>query len=193
MFGKDDGYKFTYHGFKNIDNNGIILIRHILSFKSRKNNIYIVEVEEFSDFQLMIIKFYLKSHRLSDNKYNLLTKKNETPGILTTCMNIMIWFYNKNPYRSFGFIGSNSLNEEVTITKRFKLYRILMRNLFSPIKFMHFEYESKSAYLLLNKDFASNNYYLLRNIEKFFETNYDILIQNSNSEINVKVIKNNDL
>ena len=69
-----------------------------------------------------------------------------------TCINIMLFFYHKNPFASFGFIGSNDITEPERNTKRYKFYKKMMGNFFSPVKFQHFEYPKKSAYLLLNRD-----------------------------------------
>jgi len=67
----------------------------------------------------------------------------------------MLFFYDKNPYASFGFIGSNDLGESESSTKRFNFYKKLMETFFSPLKFQHLEYPKRSAYLLLNRDYQN--------------------------------------
>ena len=64
-------------------------------------------------------------------------------------------------------LGANDLLESEDNTKRFRLYKKLMENFFSPLKFQHFQYPNKSAYLLLNRE--SNNPNLKSDIEIMFK------------------------
>lgn len=91
-------------------------IKH--TFNCRFNQQYIVNVERY-DNEIYIIKFHLKNHSNSDNKYSILSGLHDMPRILATCIKIMLDIYDKNPYASFGFIGANSLGETQNNTKRF--------------------------------------------------------------------------
>ena len=129
-----------------------------------------VHVEEYPHY-VHVLKFYLKNHRLSHKKYNLLTNLHDPLSVIGTCVEIMLYFYAKNPFASFAFIGANSLAEHtIKNTKRFRIYRRLMENSFSPFTFNHRTYEDKSAYVLLNKDNTEQN--ILEKVEKVFADCY---------------------
>jgi hypothetical protein len=147
----DKPYQFIYCNYKIVKTDQVVYKEHKLLFKCRFNNRYIVNVEEYENF-VYVIKFHLKSHSLSKNKYKLRTNLKDANRVIMTCINIMLFFYEKNPYSSFGFIGSNDLGESENATKRFNFYKRLMETFFSPIKFVHLEYPKRSAYLLLNRD-----------------------------------------
>lgn len=175
MFSSKEGYTYKAKNSRKECDGELCFRRHTFTFKSeRSNQTYIVEVDEFDEFLLCIIKFYLKAHRLSNRKFQLMTKLQEAPSLITTCINIMFEFYHKNPYRSFGFIGMNSENELEQNTRRFQVYRKVMERAFSPSDFFHFTHIPKSAYLLLNRHYAENNLELLGRIEAFFNKHYDL-------------------
>ncbi len=123
------------------------------SFLSSSNHRYIIEVEEYPFF-LFAVKFYLKAHADSDNKYNLITghEANTTHYILRTCVEVMVDIYKNNPYASFTFIGAPMIGEEKDTTKRFRVYKILMTRLFPRVTYTHLSYPEQSIYLMLNKD-----------------------------------------
>jgi hypothetical protein len=157
-----DSYKFTYHNCRPEVQKGGNFLVYTLSFRgqadsnNRKGLRYIVRVEEYAH-HFLAIKLYPKNLSLSQKKYQLLTGQNNMPRILATCLQIMKYFYQKNPYVSFGFIGSNSEDEEVSNTKRYRIYRYAMEAFFSPTTFQHFVYEKQSAYILLNRQNAEKD------------------------------------
>lgn len=149
----------------------LAFLEHKFAFRTIHNQRYIVNVEEYS-FNVFVIKFHLKAHTDSLNKYRVLTNLDYAPSIIGTCIEIMLEYYRKNPYSSFGFIGINSLFEASRKnTKRFRIYRRIMENTFSPIHFTHYVYEKESAYLMLNKDNSESD--LLAKVEKMFQKGYD--------------------
>ncbi len=168
MFGKDDGCAFKYKGKKECIDGKATFYKHTYSFKTQRNNTYLVEVDEFEYFELCAVKFYLKAHRHSNRKYQLITKLNEMPSILSTCVNIMLERYQSNPLQSFGFIGMNNENEEEANSKRFRLYSKVMQRVLTPDKFTHEIYIDKSIYLLLNKESLVQVPDLRQKIETFF-------------------------
>ena len=166
----NSSYEFRYCNHNNIKKGQYNVREHILTFSCKKANQYIVHVEEYPHF-IYVIKFHLKSHRLSEKKYNLQTNLHDPLTVIGTCVEIMLYFYKKNPFASFAFIGANSLNEEnVKNTKRFKVYRRIMENAFSPFTFNHLIYEDESAYVLLNKDNIEDN--LFEKVEEIFKECY---------------------
>lgn len=60
MFSSNEGYTFTRKGSRMECDGDMYFRRHTFSFKGRSNHTYIVEVDEFQDFLLCIVKFYLK-------------------------------------------------------------------------------------------------------------------------------------
>jgi len=144
---------------------------HKLTFSCKKNQRYIVNVEEYLH-DIYIIKFHLKSHSDSEDKYRILTHFNDAAKIISTCTEIMISFYKNNDKASFGFIGAQFVgDEDQSNTKRFRVYRRVMENLFSPVKFSHYSIPEKSAYLLLNK---LNTSVTLEEIERMFNNYYRV-------------------
>ena len=83
---------------------------------------------------------------------------------------IMRDIYKKNPYASFGFIGSNLPNEEKENTKRFRLYSKVVSQVISPIAFEHRLSLKHSAYLLINRD--NHEADLLNKINLMFDRIY---------------------
>lgn len=166
----DSSYKFRYCNYQNIKKGQYDVREHILTFSCKKKIQYIVHVEEYPHY-IHVLKFYLKNHRLSHKKYNLLTNLHDPLSVIGTCVEIMLYFYAKNSLASFAFIGANSLTEHtIKNTKRFRIYRRLMENSFSPFTFNHRTYEDKSAYVLLNKYNAEQN--TLEKVEKVFADCY---------------------
>lgn len=150
MFG--EGYEFRLvNSRKGKKVNELYETEYIFTFKNRQKHQYMVRVQEFS-YHFCAIKFHLTRDQFNPKKYEILTKHNDAPRIIRTCVNIMIAMYKQNPYRSFGFIGNNSEGENKANTKRFRIYKRVMENFFSPEKFFHFIEVKSSCYLLVNKD-----------------------------------------
>ena len=144
-------YKFRYINNSTKNVKGQFVKEHKLTFCCEKGHQYIVNVEQYN-FDLFAIKFYLKSHRFSENKYKLLTGHKNPTRVIRTCVEIIRYFLRENPFASFGFIGENSIAENTqSNTKRFRVYRRVMENFFSPLVFWHFVDDEKSLYLLLNR------------------------------------------
>lgn len=154
-------YDYTYAHKENGHINDIIETIYF-SFKSTKTNLrYIAQVEHYN-LDLYAIKFYLKNHRNSPTKFNVLTGKFEARPVIHTCIAIMIDIYNSNHNASFVFIGSPSHKEierekenpkikKENNTQRFRIYSTLMYTYFSPEKFEHLNSIKQSLYLMLNK------------------------------------------
>jgi hypothetical protein len=175
MFNQNETHTFVEVNRRMEYDGDVCFRRYTFHFKSRKNHTYLAYLDEFEDYHLCIIKFFLKAHSLSEKKFQLLTGNNEAAGLITTCLAIMWQFYKENPYRPFGFIGMNSEGENTDSTKRFKLYSKVMARKFSPQEFRHLIYPKKSAYLMLNVHAAETNPALLDNIETFFDKHYEDL------------------
>ena len=169
MFSANDGCPYIHKNSRAEKDGSMSFRRHTYTFKSPKSNqTYLVEVDEFSDFLLYVVKFYLKNHRLSKDKFRLQTRLNEASRCIGTCINIMVELHQKNPHRSFAFIGAASESENSDNTKRFRLYKKIMEAVFSSATFKHFQHPKSSAYLMLNKLLAKTQPDLRQKIEDFF-------------------------
>ncbi len=152
-----------------IDN--VHLVEHNYQFRGKSNKRYIVVCEQY-DFNVYAVKFYAVDHKFCANKFKRLTGNSEGSRIITTVSKIMIELLKDNPFASFAFVGSPLLNEEQSNTKRFKLYAKVVGNLVGPIFFeQHFD-ESKSAYILLNKN--NEDKFILDKIQALFSSIYDL-------------------
>lgn len=154
------------------DSKGLL---HILlyRFKSTKSNlVYIVRVEEY-EYNIYAVKFYQKSHSLSKNKYRIMTNTNEPRRIINTCVNIMLTVYQKNKKASFGFVGANGFDEDISYTKRYRVYSRIIATYFSDEHFYHKENIEKSAYMLINNISLKENPDLVEQIESFFIEQYE--------------------
>lgn len=150
------------------------------SFKcSKTNERYIVLLHQF-EFDIFIIKFFLKKHKLSKDKYKLLTNLNNGTRILSTCIDVLIHVYTICPNASFGFIGEQLKNEKESkrfkkelINKRFSLYRRMVTSLFDDTLFSHHQYLNENAYVLLNKSNPEPD--LILKIEGLFGRHYNLV------------------
>lgn len=145
----------------------------LYKFKSTKSNlVYIVRVEQYK-YSIYAIKFYQKNHRLSPDKYRIMTNTFEPRKIINTCINIMLCIYEDNPKASFGFIGANGFNETTNCTKRYRVYSKIVATYFSDRFFFHKENIDKSAYMLINNIALKENPSLIQQIEYFFISQYE--------------------
>jgi hypothetical protein len=159
----DKSFNFLHKSKKSERLGGIDVKVHILTFSTSKKRRIIVHVHEHTDDSLYVLKFFDKSHRLSDSRFSLMTADGEASAVINTNIKILQYFYEKKPYASFAFMGSPTVEEtEKNIklslhpahdTKRFRLYRRIMSNFFNPVTFLHIQNLECSAYLIVNRDY----------------------------------------
>jgi len=159
-------YPFKYIQSKEAKNEPFIK-EHLYTFKGKNGHRYIVILQEFP-FHFMGVKFYLKAHTDSLNKYKLLTKNNDVQGCVRTCIEIMLSLLMNNPKTSYGFIGANLVGENPNNTKRFRVYRQVMENLFSPLRFTHYSLQEESVYLMLNNTMLKESPHFFQVIKKSY-------------------------
>lgn len=147
-------YKFIQSDKPVNKDKDVFLKRHIFTFYNQFNRKYIVWVEEY-DYHTFIIKFHLKCHNHRDDRYNLLVNNKDAPNVLKTVLTILVSFYHKNPYASFGFLAAhtNEEDEEAQNNKRFRVYKGIMIRFFPPSKFKHTINKKDNIYFLINRDF----------------------------------------
>lgn len=76
----------------------------------------------------------------------------------------MLSIYKANPTASFGFVGANGVDEDISETKRYKVYTTIIATYFSDKHFFHKENKEKSAYLLINNLSLSRNPSLVKEL-----------------------------
>jgi hypothetical protein len=158
-------FKFIQTSYSNSEPKNINIYR----FKTRFNRVYLVNAEFYPN-EIVILKFYLKQHNSSVNKYKILINDFDTIRILNTILQIAKYILIQNPKISFGFIGENSINEFSFRTKRYKLYSKIAAKNFNPDNFSHNYNDEKSAYFLINKKNISLR---IEMIENQFDEYYD--------------------
>lgn len=166
-------FHFIMNEYEKIPDEGLSHVK-LYSFRSVKSNLtYIVRVEVYK-YHIYAVKFYLKNMRHSKNKYRIATNTFEPRRIINTCINIMLSIYETDPMASFGFIGANGMDEDMTYcTKRFRFYSRIVATYFSDEKFYHKENKDKSTYMLINNKALERTPDLVPKIEKFFMERYD--------------------
>lgn len=164
IFNKLIAYEFTDNGSR-LDSDGIRI--DTFAFHAHLvNQRYIVEVLHLKH-DIYIIQFFLKNHRLSGNRFNMLLNahnKSHVFYVLNTIVNIVKTIIKKNNKASFGFMGapirkeSSKKHNEINInpdgtiknTKRFSSYSLYVKRYFPPMLFTHIDYRNTSCYLLKN-------------------------------------------
>lgn len=108
---------YPYHFVKRFDepsscsSNDFMRYRLLYSFRSSKSHQwYWVWVEAY-EHDMYAVKFHLKAHRDSPNKYTIMTGLCEPRPVINTCVNIMLQIASTNPKASFGFVGAASPGE----------------------------------------------------------------------------------
>lgn len=132
-----------------------LLCEHLFSFRDERNGTrYIITMEEYNH-KVFEVSFCRKSELKSKRRFNILTGLySNGPGaarVIRTCIEAMIYFYRKDASCSFFFVGAAGDEESLDNSKKYRLYGKIMKNLFSPATFSHYERNQTSTYLLLNK------------------------------------------
>jgi len=142
-------YRFVQRVDEAYGENTFLKYKLLYTFKSPKSHQWYWVWVEVYEHDMYAIKFHLKAHRGSQNKYSLMTGLNEARPVINTCIAIMQEIAHVNPHASFGFIGANMENETPRLTKRFKVYSRMMATYFSSEEFKHLILMNKSAYVLI--------------------------------------------
>lgn len=144
-------YRFVQKVYDLGFGDSFFLYKLLYTFKSPKSNLWYWVWVEVYEKDMYVIKFHLKTHRNSKDKYSLMTGLYEARPVIYTCIAIMQEIALNNLHASFGFVGANMEGESERMTKRFKVYSRIMATYFSNDEFKHFMLLQKSAYLLVRK------------------------------------------
>lgn len=171
MFEKSYEFKFIQASSPKVGD--VFLRNHIFTFFGKDKKKYVVNVEEYP-YHTYILKFYLKAHRGLEDKYNRSTNVRDVSRILRTCINIMLYFLDKDHLASFGFSGAPIYGEEgIANNKKFRVYTVLMNRFFSRQKYMHIIFEKENVYLMFNR--ANKEQQVKDDMLSFFSEHYEFL------------------
>lgn len=145
----------------------------LYTFKSPVSHQWYWVWVEVYDNDFYAVKFHLKAHRDSANKYSIMTGFNEARPVICTCIAIMDEIAHINPRSSFGFIGASMKEESSFMTKRFRIYSLFMATYFAETVFEHRMMMDKSAYLLVRKSELEKTPELLSTLSQKFNQMYD--------------------
>ena len=104
-------YRFIQRFDEDSLKNCFLKYKLLYTFKSTKSHQWYWVWVEVYEHDFYAIKFHLKAHRHSPDKYNLMTGLNEARPVINTCIAIMQEISYINPHSSFGFIGANMQDE----------------------------------------------------------------------------------
>jgi len=162
---------YPYHFVQRVSDvscNGFLRYKLLYAFKSTKSHQwYWVWVEVYED-DFYALKFHLKAHRNSPNKYSLMTGLNEARAVINTCIAVMLEIASVNERASFGFIGASMETESEVNTKRFRVYKRFMATYFSEDAFVHLFNIRKSSYVLIRKSELARKPGLISELDEKF-------------------------
>ena len=169
---------YPYHFVQRVDEYGIsansfLKYKLLYTFKSSKSHQWYWVWVEVYKHDMYAIKFHLKAHRNSPNKYSIMTGLNEPRPVVNTCIAIMLEVAAVNPRASFGFIGAATETESEVNTKRFRFYKRLMATYFSKAEFRHFGDTEKSTYILIRYQELEAHPTLIEDIQESFKATFD--------------------
>lgn len=167
----DSPFPFTKVTHQKKSLGGDSYIEHVYTFRNKDNKRYLVFVEQY-DWNVFAVKFCTHERKNFTDRFNALSKRNECNRVLSTVGAVMREVIDKNPYASFGFIGSTLPGEAKNNTKRYRLYSRVVEQVISPVLFEHRKSANNSTYLMLNKDNMAQQPDLLVKIEAMFNSLY---------------------
>lgn len=154
-----NAYQFNYSNVDLANNpNHYFKAVHTYKFTADTNTPYLVIVEEY-EHHVYIFSFCLENHKNNNDKFNILTHKGakEARRVISTCVQIGLSIYEKNPLASFGFVASPTTDELSKTgsnrTKRLFVYQRFAQLFFHPENFIYSLTEEQSSYLILNKKY----------------------------------------
>jgi hypothetical protein len=130
------------------------------TFKA-KHRTYFVTLEIFS-YGIAAIKYCDVKDKESKNSYKKIFNDGDSFRVITTCLHIMLDYWQQNPNTSFAFYAvPRELKNTLLIQDakrsliykkiRFRIYRYAMINLFAPKYFTQLTDNKNCLYVLLNK------------------------------------------
>jgi hypothetical protein len=139
----------------------------------QKGRLYLIEVEKYA-YNIYVIKYYPKYLKSSPKRFNILTGENKCSKIVGTCLQVMLQILSKDKFANFGFMGAhsvdpiNNIEEDRHNTKRFRVYKQAIENLFGIELFSHYIDITNSTYIILNNN-NDDHHNLIFNASMMFD------------------------
>lgn len=141
-----EGYPFTYRKGPS-QQSGPLVCTHYYTFRTRKNQRYVVEAEQYQH-HVYVLKFYPLALKNSPNRFKLLVNDGDAFRILSTCLRVFADICRRDPLASAGFIGEALVGESQVMTKRFRVYFQSVITFIDSVNFIHHPLPAISAYFL---------------------------------------------
>lgn len=161
MFDVRFAYPYCQVGSHSGITKGRKYVQHLNIYRFRTEQYpYLMEVEKYES-DIYFIKFYRRKHKGNKNRFNYLSGEYRCSRIIATCFRVFLDIFEKNPFASLGFLGSNTIIEPTNfiepkkLTKRFLIYRQAVLNNFGEKTFTHFEDYKHSVYLAISNQNSS--------------------------------------
>lgn len=153
------GYPFVFVEKRPCRDGGPVLYTLAYSFRSPVTRLRYTFLAEYHAGDIFAVKFHCHAHRLSERRYNIIVDKGDAFRIMRTVVEITLATLKEHPSASFGFVGSRSIDrdqhvEGASLTQRYRIYRWLATVLLGGRTFQHYEFDTISAYLLVNRRHA---------------------------------------
>lgn len=146
----------------------------IWHFKSTlTNHTYIVRIERYAH-HICAVKFYLKEHTDSKNKYSLLTGLKEPRNVVLTILDITIKYSLSDPYSCFTFFASQDLNNKSDRNKRYEFYLTMIASHPLMDKF-EMAIDPRGAIMLVPPERIEDGSITESTIADFFDNYYNYL------------------
>lgn len=187
----DKPYSFEFLGAKEtLVPNPVQVIQYRFKAKLRR---YLVTLEVFS-YDVVAIKYCDIKDKEAANRFDKIFNENDAFRVITTCLFIMLDYWNKHPETTFAFYAvprkwKEALLAEKKLTEkqtekyierfkkvRFTIYKYAMVNLFPPKHFIQLRDTKNSIYVLLNKK-QKKPKTTLKFLGKYLAENYEMIFE----------------
>ncbi len=144
---------------------------HQFAFRGKDKLRYIIWVEEFPNL-VYGISFFVTKLLQSNKRYEMLTNKQDAFRIFATCLEVIDQIRREHTGASFLFTAAHSVEEDKDKpNKRFRIYRRMMADAYSPMEFFHYELEAKNTYMMISRQ-HENPQLVADSITEMLNTNY---------------------
>lgn len=146
-------------------------------FQAKKRK-YLVTVQCFS-FGVHAIKYCGLKDRNKGNAYSIIYNDGDGIKVISTCLQIMLLLWKRDPNISFGFYAVPRVDpspKKKNRKSRFNIYEKAMLNLFSPDDFRQYNDPRSMVYILLNKN-VPNKRSVISQIGKYLLSEFDMIFK----------------
>lgn len=176
FFEKPSCYSFEH---VNIESSSLAepVRKHNFRFQAKKRK-YLVTVEEYS-FGVHAIKYCGLKEKGRGNAYSIIYNDGDGVKVISTCLQIMLYMWQRNPNISFGFYAVPRVDpspKKKNRKSRFNIYEKAMLNLFSPDYFRQYNDPRSLVYILLNNN-VPNKRSVITQIGKYLLSEYKMIFE----------------